>query len=717
MDTKKSTRSKNKVKKQKTLKISGMSEVTEKSKSRRSIRGILIGGFLIPVFLIIVLGVISYTVASNTIMAKYEESSLNTISAMGLYGSSLVDGIATRAMEQIVSSDMKEYYEKYADNTDENWINIYSTAKSIMRQMKSGTASINNFYTVPEVGFEINSLEQDLGEDLYDDFKASDIGIYFSENKSRKNGWFGRHETIDAARGSDGEDYAFTYIQRFVNIDTYIVLDWDMKSAEEMLANVNFGENSICALVSEDGREVSRIYRKDAEKNLHMEKLEGSVFSSTDFYSNTKEADSIGSMDVVWEGKSYLYLYAPLSKSGIMLCALIPRTNIIAEVESIRNLTLGIVILAVLIALVTCTLISGGISKAVGVINSFLERVAEGDMRQKVSIARKDEFGALGAALNDTVENIRVLIRDMKIFGGNANVMAQETTQKAECLNEAVQEILLRVEEVMKSLQSQAEETDKSSGRVQVFTGRLNDIYNETTQMSDAIQNVSEAVHKGQVIVHELDQSSGNAVQITKLLAENAYGVHQYSVEIEGIIDTINDIAEQTNLLSLNASIEAAKAREQGRGFAVVAEEIRKLADMSAEAASKVQQILSKMFSMTEKTTCFAKETEDIVAKQRVSLNETVVVYGVIEEKVENLVNGLQVVVDGMGEINMDKDEIQNSVENISKQAEMAAASTEGVTSALNEQADVMTELAKNMEYLREKIVTLEQSMDHFVID
>lgn len=422
-------------------------------------------------------------------------------------------------------------------------------------------------------------------------------------------------------------------------------------------------------------------------------------------------------MDVVWEGKSYLYLYAPLSKSGIMLCALIPRTNIIAEVESIRNLTLGIVILAVLIALATCTLISGGISKAVRIINGFLEKVAEGDMRQKVLIARKDEFGALGAALNNTVENIRVLIRDMKIFGGNANVMAQETTRKAECLNEAVQEILLRVEEVMKSLQSQAEETDKSSGRVQVFTGRLNDIYNETTQMSNAIQNVSEAVHKGQVIVDELDHSSGNAVQITKLLAENAYGVHEYSVEIEGIIDTINDIAEQTNLLSLNASIEAAKAGEQGRGFAVVAEEIRKLADMSAEAANKVQQILSKMFSMTEKTTCFAKETEDIVAKQRVSLNETVVVYGVIEEKVENLVDGLQVVVDGMGEINMDKDEIQNSVENISKQAEMAAASTEGVTSALNEQADVMTELAKNMEYLREKIVTLEQSMDHFVID
>lgn len=83
-----------------------------RTKTKRSIGITLIGGFLIPVFLIVVLGMVSYTKASGTIMEKYRESSLNTVSAMSLYGSSIADGIASRAREQIANSDMKNYYEK-----------------------------------------------------------------------------------------------------------------------------------------------------------------------------------------------------------------------------------------------------------------------------------------------------------------------------------------------------------------------------------------------------------------------------------------------------------------------------------------------------------------------------------------------------------------------------------------------------------------------------
>lgn len=708
---------KKKEKRQKEKNVKEKRANTAKPKGAKSIRFTLIGGFLIPVLMIIVLGMVSYTTASNTIMEKYEESSLNTITAMSLYGGTLVEGIATRAMEQIANSDMRNYYENYSDNTDEKWIEVYSGAKSDMLQMKNGTSSINNFYTIPESGFEINSLGNDLGETIYSDFKASDIGVSFTENPSKKNGWFGSHTAIDDARGSSGDDYAFTYVQRFVNMDTYIVLDWDIKSAEEMLANIDFGENSICALVSADGKEVSRIYRTDAENNLFMEKIEEPLFTNAGFYQMAIDAEGIGNANVQWNGTSYLYVYAPLGNSGLFLCTLIPRANIIAEVTSIRHLTVIVVVFAALIALLVGTFISGGISRTVSSISASLGKVADGDMTQRFVINRGDEFGALGNTLNNTIDKIRLLMTDMKNFGYNVNVTAEGTTKKTETLNDAIRNILTNIEEVTDNVQSQAAETDKSNERMQVFAGRLDDIYGETSQMSDAIQDVSEAIHKGQIIVNDLDKSSSTTSEITRLLVDNADGVQRHSTEIEGIIDTINNIAEQTNLLSLNASIEAARAGEHGRGFAVVAEEIRKLADMSSKAAGEVSQILSKMSDMTGKTVQSAKETEDIIAKQHDSLNETVTIFGVIEEKVQNLVNGLEVVVNGMMEINADKDEIQNSVQNISTKAEMAAVSTEEVTSSLNEQADVMTELTENMEALRKEIVTLEQSMDRFIIE
>lgn len=686
-------------------------------KIKRSIGITLIGGFLIPVLMIVVLGVVSYQTASKTMMRKYEESSLHTISALSLYGGTLVAGIETRAMEQIVNSEMKNYYENYADNTDEKWIEVYSKAKSALSQMKNNMDSIDNIYTIPESGSQIHSLERDLPDTVYQDFKESEIGVWFADHTSKKNGWFGRHSSIDAARERNGEDYAFTYVQRFVNRDTYVVFDWAMKSAEEMLYHINFGENSICALVSDDGREVSRIFKENEAQKLIPEKIESALFTEQGFYRLAQEAGECGSADVTWNGSPYLFVFAPLGNSPIMLCALIPRANIIAEMANIRNLTIVIVMIAVIVALLVGTMISGGISRAVSGINRTLGKVAEGDMTQQFAVRRRDEFGVLGTALNNTICKIRLLFTEMKAFGGNVNRMAEGTTEKTEAINSALRDILSGVEEVADSMHTQAEYTDESNERMQAFARRLEHIYTETAAMSGAISDASEAIQKGRVIVHNLGRESEATTDILRLLVENANGVQHNSAEIEGIIDTINGIAEQTNLLSLNASIEAARAGEQGRGFSVVADEIRNLAESSSKAAGEVQQILAKMSVMTAKTMSSAKETEEIVTKQTALLNETIAIFGLIEQKVRNLVSGLELVVGGMNEIHTDKDEIQNSVQKICEKAEQAAVSAQEMTASLNKQADVMEELAKNMEYLREEIITLEKSMDHFTIE
>lgn len=221
---------------------------------------------------------------------------------------------------------------------------------------------------------------------------------------------------------------------------------------------------------------------------------------------------------------------------------------------------------------------------------------------------------------------------------------------------------------------------------------------------------------QGRIIVDELNKKSETTVSITKILVENINDVQEQSSAIEGFVDTINSIAKQTNLLSLNASIEAARAGENGRGFMVVAEEIRKLADESMQAGKNIKKIVESILATTEKTTESAREAETIVFEQAGALQETIEVFGEINQCVEILVNGLKDIADNMQMMSGEKEQVQNSISHISIVTEQAAVATEEITSTLDKQVKIVSDLAKNVELLKQEADALDQSISRFVV-
>lgn len=483
---------------------------------------------------------------------------------------------------------------------------------------------------------------------------------------------------------------------------------------EEMLDEMDFGRNSIKAVVFQDGREIIRVQEKNG--NVTPEGSEP-VFSDKEFYVKAVSAGKAGTEYVKYDGGAYLYVYAPAGSLGAMLCGLIPQDAIVKEVSLIRNLCIVLVIFVCIIAVVVGSRIAAGISKSISVMTEAMDMVAGGDLTQNFDVGRKDEFGNLGRGLNEMITGMRMIMTDMKCFGSEVKEMADGAAVKSETIHTAVRGISTAVDEVAAGAQTQAQEAEASKMKMASFASRIDHVCAGTENMGNTIDKATAAVEQGRIIVDELSKKSETTVEITRILVDNINDVKERSSEIEGFINTVNSIAQQTNLLSLNASIEAARAGEHGRGFAVVAEEIRKLADESMQAGKNIKKIVESIVETTQKTTDSAKEAETIINAQADSLGETIQVFGEINRCVEALVSGLKEVADSMQTIDAEKEMLQDSIRNISEVSEQAASATQKVTATLDNQVQIISDLAQGVEQLRQEADALDQSISIFTIE
>lgn len=112
------------------------------------------------------------------------------------------------------------------------------------------------------------------------------------------------------------------------------------------------------------------------------------------------------------------------------------------------------------------------------------------------------------------------------------------------------------------------------------------------TELLATIESIAGSAHESTALASTTQQSAAEGSEALAKLHESMTAIQQSSREIEEIVKLIGDLASQTNLLAFNAAIEAARAGEQGVGFSVVAEEVRRLAEKSAQAAREVTRLI-----------------------------------------------------------------------------------------------------------------------------
>jgi methyl-accepting chemotaxis protein len=305
-----------------------------------------------------------------------------------------------------------------------------------------------------------------------------------------------------------------------------------------------------------------------------------------------------------------------------------------------------------------------GINQSVGELQRVMVKMAgDGDLNARARVYGKDEIGHAATAFNQLIDGFSAIIRQVissagTVSGTAANLSSSslQIAQSSQAQSEAAASTAAAVEEITVSINSVAgnsEDVRKLSEKSLQQTRLGNQ---DVTAMIGEIEHVQQAVTQIAGSVKEF-------VESTRAIA--------------GMTQQVKDIADQTNLLALNAAIEAARAGEQGRGFAVVADEVRKLAEKSAQSANEIDRVTNSLNQKSGDVEATVQQGLRSLAATQQQVERVSAVLTEAGLAVEQSSHGVNDIAASVNEQSLASTEIARNVEKIAQMSEENHAAVE----------------------------------------